>query len=244
MAPSVVTVTGDGHCTGAEPSLLQAKATTTSVRCHPLAFAAGATLAVIERWVLTTLTVALATASLPARSTAVPVIVWVPSAVTGIGAGQDAMPEPVSAHVNVTVALVSTVPSANGAGDTSAVMVGGVVSRFTVTAPVAVLPAWSVAVPLICCAAPCDETVTGDWHVETPDRVSLQAKLTATSPRCQPAPFAAGAALPVTTGADLSMLSVTLASDVRPALSVIDRVTIWLAPSLVTVTGAGQLIGP
>ena len=55
------------------------------------------------------------------------------------------MPDPASAHVNVTVALPSMVPSGLGAGVTRAVIVGFVLSMLTVTDALFVLPARSVA---------------------------------------------------------------------------------------------------
>jgi hypothetical protein len=65
------------------------------------------------------------------------------------GAGQIATPERASAHVNVTVTEVVFQPAAFGAGDALAVIVGGVVSRLTVTLALAVFPEVSVAVPEI-----------------------------------------------------------------------------------------------
>ena len=135
--------------------------TTTSVRCHPSAFAAGATDAEIDARVLTILTLTVVVAWLPARSTAVPVKVCDPSAVTTIGGAHDAMPEPASAHVKVIVASASMTPLAPGAGVTAAAIVGAAVSMFTVNELTAVLPATSVALPVTCCAAPCADTVTG-----------------------------------------------------------------------------------
>ncbi len=143
---SVVTVTGTGHVSVPEPPL-QVNDTTASVRCQPAGFGAGVTVAEIDGPVLTIFTVTLAVALLPARSTAVPMTVCVPAAVTTIGGVHESMPDPASAHVNVTVASPSMVPSAFGAGVTAAVIVGFVLSMLTVTDVLFVLPARSVAVP-------------------------------------------------------------------------------------------------
>ena len=53
--------------------------------------------------------------------------------VTVIGGGQDAIPERASEQVKVIVTgVVGIVPSGPGAGDTEAVIVGGVLSSLTV----------------------------------------------------------------------------------------------------------------
>jgi hypothetical protein len=66
-----------------------------------------------------------------------------------IGEGQLASPERESEQVKVTVTLEMFHPAAFGAGDADAVMVGGVLSRLTVTEAAEVLPALSTAAPEI-----------------------------------------------------------------------------------------------
>ena len=84
----------------------------------------------------------------PARSRAVPLTGWfAPSVEMVIRAGQSAMPEAASLHVNVTVTSVWFHPMAFGGGSSEAVMVGGVRSTLIDTLASAVLPALSDAVP-------------------------------------------------------------------------------------------------
>jgi hypothetical protein len=59
------------------------------------------------------------------------------------------MPEVASPQVKVTVGFVLFQPAALGAGETAAVIVGGVWSKLTVTEALAVFPAISVTVPEI-----------------------------------------------------------------------------------------------
>ena len=146
-APSVVTSTGAGHETP-DPLSLQVNVTRTSVRCQPSALATGLGVATIVARVLSMFTVTLVVASLPARSTAVPVNVCCPSVVTAIGAGQAAIPESASAQVNVIVASEAIQPSAFGAGEIAAVMVGAVLSTDTVAVAAALFPAMSTAAPV------------------------------------------------------------------------------------------------
>jgi len=70
-----------------------------------------------------------------------------PSVETVIGDGQLATPESESLHAKVTVTLELFQPLAFGAGDGVAVIVGGVLSMFTLTLVLDMLPALSVAVP-------------------------------------------------------------------------------------------------
>src|SRR5262249_33823653 len=65
-----------------------------------------------------------------------------------------------------------------------------------------------------------------------------------TSDLFQPAAFGAGLACAEIVGGVRSMAKVTLALAVLPALSTACPVTTWLAPSVLTATGAGQLAIP
>src|SRR5579859_6471182 len=118
------------------------------VEYQPAAFLVPLTVAVMVGAVLSTLTAVVTVAVLPALSIAVPCTSWpAPSFETVIGAGQDAMPDSASVHVNVTVASLLYQAAALGMGATVAVMVGVVRSRLTMTVAAAVLPALSTAVP-------------------------------------------------------------------------------------------------
>src|SRR5712691_2250004 len=87
-------------------------------------------------------------------------------------------------------------------------------------------------------------TVTGGGQTSTPERASVQVNETLTSVLFQPLPLAAGVAVAVTAGGVRSMLTVTLAEAVLPALSTAVRLTAWLAPSALTTTVAGQVSIP
>jgi hypothetical protein len=149
FAPSMLTICVPGHETGGAPPV-QTKLTVTGVLFHPAAFGAGATEATTcnggngcrLNWVLVV-------AVLPAMSVALPVKVCRPAVVTVIGVGQMATPDKLSLQVNVTVAETAlTIPFASGTGETTAEMVGGVLSRLIETLVLAVWPAASVTVPL------------------------------------------------------------------------------------------------
>src|SRR3954467_13125248 len=77
-----------------------------------------------------------------------------------------------------------------------------------------------------------------------PDTLSIASKVTTTEPEFQPAAFAAGAAVAETNGGVWSMMTVTVVSVRFPALSTAVPITGWLAPSVGTVTGAGQMAIP
>ena len=72
-----------------------------------------------------------------------------PSALTVASAGQFPRPESASAQTKLTVTSAWFHPAAFGAGEADAAIVGGVLSRLTVTFVVALLPAVSVAVPVM-----------------------------------------------------------------------------------------------
>jgi hypothetical protein len=148
FAPSVLTICGAGQLIGGTPPL-QVKVTVTLVLFQLAALAGGAAVAVTTSGVSSTLKVSVALAEFPARSVAVPLNVWFkPAVVTEIGGGQTATPDSASEHVNVTVAGARTTPP-TGKGDTATVIVGLVLSIFSVTLALAVWPAASVALPLM-----------------------------------------------------------------------------------------------
>jgi hypothetical protein len=92
----------------------------------------------------------LVVAVFPATSVALPLKVCNPAVVTVIGDGQIATPDKLSVQVNVTVAEIAlTIPLASGAGETAALICGGVLSRLMETLVLAVWAAASVTVPLI-----------------------------------------------------------------------------------------------
>lgn len=92
----------------------------------------------------------LVVAVFPATSVALPLKVCRPAVVTVIGDGQIATPDKLSLHVNVTAAEIAlTIPLASGAGETVALICGGVLSRLMEMLVLAVWAAASVTVPLI-----------------------------------------------------------------------------------------------
>ena len=149
FAPSVLTVCGPGQETGGAPPV-HTKLTVTGELFHPAAFGAGATDATTcsggngcrLNWILVV-------AVFPAMSVALPLKVCKPAVVTVIGDGQIATPDKLSVQVNETVAETAlTIPFASGTGETTAEMVGGVLSRLIETLVLAVCAAASVTVPL------------------------------------------------------------------------------------------------
>ena len=91
---------------------------------------------------------ALVLALFPAISTVVPLMFCGPLVVTVTGGGQVSTPDKASEQVNVTVALEAvTIPLAFGAGETDALIVGGVKSMLNVIEVDAVFPAASITVP-------------------------------------------------------------------------------------------------
>jgi hypothetical protein len=88
-------------------------------------------------------------AVLPALSVTVPETVWLaPLAESTTGDGQFATPDNESAQAKVTVTFVVFQPSAFGAGEGVAVIVGAVSSMFSVAVTEAVSPALLTAVPV------------------------------------------------------------------------------------------------
>ena len=114
------------------------------------------------------MTVTCVDAVFPATSVAVPLITCrAPSADTVCCDGQVAIPERLSAQVNVTVTGVVFHPFGAGVGDATAVIVGGVLSRFIVAQAVAVSPELSVAWPQMDWPAPSELTTTGEAQLAT-----------------------------------------------------------------------------
>ena len=150
FAPSVLTVWGAGHETGGAPPV-QTNVTVTGVLFHPAAFGAGATDATTcsggNGWRLNWM---LVVPVLLAISVTLPLMVCRPAVVIVTGDEQMAMPDKLSVQVNVTVAEIAlTMPLASAAGETAAVIIGGVLSRLIEILVVAVWAAASVTVPLI-----------------------------------------------------------------------------------------------
>jgi hypothetical protein len=108
--------------------------TVTSELFQPVTLAGGAALAVTESGICCTFNVRVVEAELPALSVAVPLkCSLAPAVVTLIDAGQLAVPESASLHVNETTAGIVTTPFTT-AGVTLAVMPGLVLSIFNATA--------------------------------------------------------------------------------------------------------------
>src|SRR5436305_1845100 len=116
------------------------------------------------------------------------------------------------------VGFVLFQPAALGAGDTVAVMMGAVLSRLTVSAVLAVLPAKSVACLVIAWLPPSALTSTGLGHTATPEPASLHENITVTSELFHPAALARGLAVAEMAGGVLSIFNVTLTLAVFPAL--------------------------
>ena len=144
----------------------------------------------------------------------------------------------------MTVASWLTQPAAFGDGTTVAVIVGAVLSMSMVTVALAALPALSVAVPVTTWPAPSVVTTRGAGHEAIPDRSSAQTNVTVALPFSHPAAVGSGATVAEIVGAVLSMLSVTLAAAVLPALSVAVPVTTWPWPSVLTSRDAGHVATP
>ena len=127
-----------------------------------------------------------------------------------------------------------------GGGAADAVTVGAVRSTLTVTDVVVVFPALSVAVPCTIWLAPSDDTTFGGEHEAMPDRSSAQTNVTVAFWVSQPAALDAGVTEATIVGAVLSMLSVTFAVALLPALSVAVPDTICPWPSVLTRREGGQ----
>jgi hypothetical protein len=205
VAPSAVTVVGEGHVAIPLDTSAHVKETVTSELLQPAAFAAGVADAEIVGLLLSIFTVAEAVAELPALSVAVRGIICpAPSAETTTGEGQTEVPLNESLQLNETITSELFHPAAVGDGLIEALMLGIVLSMFSVTAAVAVFPALSVAVPEITWPAPSLLTITGDGHAAIPLSASLHAYVTVTLELFQPKEFGVGIAIAEMVGGALS----------------------------------------
>ena len=148
-----------------------------------------------------------------------------PSSPRVCGIGQLAMPLPESLQVNVTVTSLLCQPAIFAAGETLAVMVGAVLSIFSVWVVTPLNPALSSTVPSIVWPAPSAVTFTWFAQVATPEPTSKQLKLTVTSVLFQPAVFGLGIAVDVMVGGLVSILIVTVVLARFPAISMAVPVT-------------------
>ena len=137
-----------------------------------------------------------------------------------VAAGQEATPDNPSEQVKLAVTLLLFQTAPLGAGESAVVIAGGVLSILRLRDVPAVFPALSVAVPEILCFAPSVLTVVAAGQAATPDRPSEQVNATVTLLLFQPAALAAGVAVELMVGAVLSILTVSVALAVFPALSV------------------------
>jgi hypothetical protein len=94
-------------------------------------------------------------------------------------------------------------PAALGAGVTKAEIEGAVLSMFSVTLVLAVLPALSTACPEMVWWAPSVLSVAGGGQLAIPEVASLHVKVTVTVVLFHPAALAAGLASAVITGGSL-----------------------------------------
>src|SRR6185295_19135577 len=117
------------------------------------------------------------------------------------------MPDPESAQVKCTVTGPATMPLAFGAGESAALMTGAVLSMFSVTLAVALLPALSIAVPDTSWFAPSALTTMVAGQVAMPEPLSEQVNDTLTVVLFQPFKLAGGAASAVIVGGVVSAAS-------------------------------------
>jgi hypothetical protein len=146
-------------------------------------------------------------------------------------------------QVNVTVTFELFHPAAFGGGAATAVMVGPVFERLMVTVFVAVFPATSVAVPVICCPAPSVVTLTGGLQLATPDPLSLQVKVTVTLLEFQLLALGGGLRVAVIIGGVTSIFTVSVVDPVFPARSEQLAVT-GVMPSVESAKAEGFPVGP
>jgi hypothetical protein len=125
--------------------------------------------------------------------------------------GQVSIPLRASAQLKVTVTLLLFHPALLGTGDNTVVTVGGVLSRLMTLEAVALLPATSIAVPVMVWFAASVLTVCGEEHKAIPDSKSAQVKLITTSLLFHPLAFGAGVAKALIVGIVSSILTVTSA---------------------------------
>jgi hypothetical protein len=162
---------------------------------------------------------------------AVPLIVCEPCVVVVTGEGQVAIPESASEQVKLTVALgPKIIPFAFGAGETVALITGGVSSIFSVIEVLPLKPATSVTVPEAVWFAPSVLTVCGCGQLVTGEADGVHWNVTVTGVLFQPAALAAGAAVAVMLGGAVSRFTTTVAVAVLPAISVAVPEIFWFAP--------------
>ena len=122
-------ITGLGQAVAPERPSAQVKLTVPSVLSQPFAFGVGLMEALTVGAVLSTFSVRLVEAVLPARSAAVPLMACcAPSLLTVRGPGQLATPQAASVQVKLTVTAVLCQPAAFGPGDVVAEIVGASLS--------------------------------------------------------------------------------------------------------------------
>jgi len=149
VAPSVEMSCGEGQLVIGAPPGVQVKLTVTFVLFQPAELGPGEGVAMMVGGVFEIFSVICPDAELPATSVAVPFTTWpAPAVEITCGGVHEAIPESVSAQRNVTVTDPVFHPAAFGVGDALAVMVGAVLSIFTVTELVVEFPATSVHTPL------------------------------------------------------------------------------------------------
>ena len=208
---------------------------------------------VVVGGVLSILSVTESVAVWPALSVAVREMTWfAPSVVVTTGWGQVTGAVP-PAQVKVTVTSELFHPAALGAGEGEAEIVNVVGEKVTPTFDVAVLPAISTACTAMVFGPATSDTLhdRADWvsvagaplqaALAMPESESVTVPVTATGEAVTVAPDVGEAIVVV--GGVLSILSVTEAVALRPALSVAVREMTWFAPSVVVTTGWGQVTG-
>src|SRR5262249_19804650 len=92
--------------------------------------------------------------------------------------------------------------------------------------------------------APSEPNVCSGGQKAMPEVASVQVKWTVGGVWYQPAPLGVVLMLPVMTGAVASRLMIAVVEERLPALSTAGPVTVWPAPSPVTVTGSGHEATP
>jgi hypothetical protein len=157
--------------------------------------------------------------------------------------GQVVIGAPPAVQVNVTVTWELFHPAALGVGETTAMILGAVFDRLTVTVVVAVLPATSVAVPVKDWPAPSVETGTDGEQLATPEPESAQAKETVTLLVFHPLAFGAGEIVPTIVGGVVSIFTGIVIGVVFPALSVHTPVS-GVVPSVATTMFGGFALIP
>src|SRR5947209_5231976 len=131
-----------------ERASLQVHFTVTSLLYHPALLAASACPLKSGAVLSTLMPDTVVPALFPATSVAVPDALWLAPSPRMVGTEQPATPERVSAQANVIVTSLLYHCRAFGVPFVAPLMVGLVLSRFTVAVSLAVLPALSRAIPV------------------------------------------------------------------------------------------------